>query len=45
VSRIGAHNVLGQECMRDIRTRWLDGDVTRPPADTRCLDDQHLDFE
>jgi pimeloyl-ACP methyl ester carboxylesterase len=44
VTPSGAHNVLGEQCMREIRSSWLAGDVTRPPADTDCLDQQRLDF-
>jgi pimeloyl-ACP methyl ester carboxylesterase len=44
VARSGAHNVLGQDCIRGIRSRWLAGDVTQPPTDTGCADDQRLEF-
>jgi pimeloyl-ACP methyl ester carboxylesterase len=44
VTQAGAHNVLGQQCMREIRTSWLAGDMTRPPADTDCLNQQRLHF-
>lgn len=43
-SPTGAHNVLGQDCMRTIRTSWLNGDPTQAPADTSCMADLHLDF-
>lgn len=44
VTRTGGHNVLGQDCIREIRTSWLQDDLTQPPADTACLGDQHLEF-
>ncbi|MGN6577545.1 MAG: alpha/beta fold hydrolase [Nocardioides sp.] len=33
----GPHNVLGGDCMRSVRTSWLNGDVHQAPALPSCL--------
>jgi hypothetical protein len=33
----GGHNVLGGDCLRSVRTAWLNGDVRRAPARPPCL--------
>lgn len=33
----GGHNVLGGDCLRSVRTSWLNGDVRQPPSTPACL--------
>jgi pimeloyl-ACP methyl ester carboxylesterase len=40
----GPHNVLGGDCMRSVRTAWLNGDVRRPPAKQSCLAERVPNF-
>jgi pimeloyl-ACP methyl ester carboxylesterase len=40
----GPHNVLGGDCMRTLRTAWLNGDVRDRPAKPPCLADRALTF-
>ena len=40
----GGHNVLRDECMRQIRNEWLAGDPGQPPSKLPCLDSRTLSF-
>jgi pimeloyl-ACP methyl ester carboxylesterase len=40
----GAHNVLGGDCMRSVRSAWLAGDLSRPPPTPSCLRQRALVF-
>lgn len=40
----GAHNALALDCIREIRTAWLAGDVHQPPAPHPCLVNRSPDF-
>ena len=40
----GSHNVLGGDCMREVRNAWLAGDVTAPPSPPTCLQGRVIPF-
>lgn len=40
----GAHNVLGGDCVRSIRSAWLAGSLTNPPPTPTCLRQRLLVF-
>ena len=41
----GAHNVLGGDCVRSVRSAWLAGDLTSPPPTPTCLRQRALVFQ
>jgi pimeloyl-ACP methyl ester carboxylesterase len=41
----GAHNVLGGDCVRSVRSVWLAGSLTSPPPTPTCLRQRKLVFK
>jgi pimeloyl-ACP methyl ester carboxylesterase len=40
----GGHNVLGGDCIRELRTGWLAGDVNDAPQEPDCLAERVIPF-
>jgi pimeloyl-ACP methyl ester carboxylesterase len=40
----GAHNVLGGDCIRSVRSAWLAGSLSSPPPTPTCLRQRRLEF-
>ena len=40
----GGHNVLGTECLREVRNTWLTGDLQGPPPEPACLGERVIPF-
>lgn len=40
----GGHNVLGVDCLRDVRNLWLADDVHQAPTRPPCLEDRVIPF-
>ena len=41
----GAHNVLGGDCVRSVRSAWLAGPLASPPPTLPCLRQRTLTFD
>jgi len=40
----GGHNVLGDACIREARTAWVNGDLGEAPPRPACLDTRVIPF-